>query len=92
VTSWIVPVVEKTKNDPRSHTNQHEPKHSCLELGLAFEAKLGQGRLSPSPNRPPLSLNPLPLRSILMQLRIEIIRWVFQVMNNSNRDEAQQSR
>src|SRR5437764_7281477 len=26
VTSWIVPFVQKTKDDPRSHTNRHEPK------------------------------------------------------------------
>ena len=32
--------VEKTKDDPRSHTNQHEPKHSCLELDPTFEAML----------------------------------------------------
>jgi hypothetical protein len=39
-TSWIVLFVRKTKDDPRSHTNQHEPKHSCLELDPTFEAKL----------------------------------------------------
>jgi len=43
VTSWIVPFVQKTKDDPRSHTNQHEPKHSCLELDPTFEAKLSGG-------------------------------------------------
>ena len=32
VTSWIVSFVPKTKDDPRSHTNQHEAKHSCLVL------------------------------------------------------------
>src|SRR5882724_3789291 len=30
--------VRKTKDDPRSHTNQHEAKHSCLELDPTFEA------------------------------------------------------
>jgi hypothetical protein len=39
VTSWIVSFVRKTKDDPRSHTNQHEAKHSCLELDPTFEAK-----------------------------------------------------
>src|SRR5436190_24076566 len=38
--SWIVSFVRKTKGDPRSHTNQHEAKHSCLELDPTFEAKL----------------------------------------------------
>src|SRR5260221_9790558 len=38
VTSWIVSFVRKTKDDPRSHTNQHEAKHSCLELVPTFEA------------------------------------------------------
>jgi len=28
VTSWIVPFVQKSKDDPRNHTNQHEPKPS----------------------------------------------------------------
>src|SRR5260221_10091356 len=40
VTSWIVSFVRKTKDDPRSHTNRHEAKHSCLELVPTFEAKL----------------------------------------------------
>jgi hypothetical protein len=40
VISWIVSFVRKTKDDPRSHTNQHEAKHSCLELDPTFEAKL----------------------------------------------------
>ena len=40
MTSWIVSFVQKTKDDPQSHTNQHEPKHSCLELDRTFEAKL----------------------------------------------------
>ena len=40
MTSWIVPFVQKTRDDPRSHTHQHEPKHSCLELDPTFEAKL----------------------------------------------------
>src|SRR5882672_4256281 len=40
VTSWIVPFVRETKDDPRSHTNQHEPKHSYVELDPTFEAKL----------------------------------------------------
>src|SRR5882762_3263260 len=43
VTSWIVPFVQKTTDDPRSHTNQHEPKHSCLKLDPTFEAKAGEG-------------------------------------------------
>jgi hypothetical protein len=30
----------KTKDDPRSHPNQHESKLSCLELDPTFEAKL----------------------------------------------------
>ena len=38
MTSWIVPFVQKNKDDPRSHTNQHEPKHSYLELDPTFEA------------------------------------------------------
>jgi hypothetical protein len=29
----------QTKDDPRSHTNQHEPKQSGLELDPTFEAK-----------------------------------------------------
>ena len=29
----------KTKDDPRNHTNQHELKHSNLELDPTFEAK-----------------------------------------------------
>src|SRR6185295_2364865 len=37
--------VQKTKDDPRSRTNQHEPKHSCLEPDPTFEAKLRQGVL-----------------------------------------------
>ena len=32
--------VQKTKDDPRSHTKQHQPKDSCLELAPTFEAKL----------------------------------------------------
>ena len=39
MTSWIVPFVEKNKDDPRSHTNQHEPKYFRLELDVTFEAK-----------------------------------------------------
>jgi len=39
VISWIVPFVQKTKDDPRSHTNQHEPKHYSLELDPTFEGK-----------------------------------------------------
>src|SRR5882672_6136223 len=39
-TSWIVSFVRKAKDDPRSHTNQHEAKHSCLALVPTFEAKL----------------------------------------------------
>jgi hypothetical protein len=39
VTSWIVPFVQRTKDDPLNHTNSHEPKHSCLELDPTFEAK-----------------------------------------------------
>jgi hypothetical protein len=39
VTSWIVPFLQKSKDDPRSHTNQHEPKYSRLELDVTFEAK-----------------------------------------------------
>jgi hypothetical protein len=33
------------KDDPRSHTNQHEPKHSSLKLDPTFEAKLRHLRL-----------------------------------------------
>jgi len=33
------PFVQKTKDDPRSHTNQHERKHSSLELDPTFEVK-----------------------------------------------------
>ena len=29
--------VPKTKDDPRSDTNPHEPKQSCLELDPTFE-------------------------------------------------------
>ena len=39
MTSWIVPFVQKNKDDPLRHTNQHELKHSCLELDPTFEAK-----------------------------------------------------
>jgi N-acyl-D-amino-acid deacylase len=42
VTSWIASFVRKTKDDPRSHTKQHEAKLSCLELDPTFEAKLGE--------------------------------------------------
>jgi hypothetical protein len=42
VTSWIVPFVQKNKDDPRSHTNQHEPIYFRLELDVTFEAKPGQ--------------------------------------------------
>jgi hypothetical protein len=40
VISWLVLFVQKTKDDPQSHTNQHQPKHSSLELDPTFEAKL----------------------------------------------------
>jgi hypothetical protein len=40
VTSWIVRFVHKNKDDPRSHTNQHEPQYFRLELDVTFEAKL----------------------------------------------------
>jgi hypothetical protein len=40
VTSWIVSFVRKTEDDPRRHTNQHEAKHSCLDLDPTFEARL----------------------------------------------------
>jgi len=36
----IVSFVRKTKNDPRSHTNQHEAKHSRLKLVPTLEANL----------------------------------------------------
>src|SRR5260221_3179597 len=49
VTSWIVSFVRKTKDDPRSHTNQHEAKHSCLQLVPTFEAKLREHRLRSVP-------------------------------------------
>src|SRR5258707_6488187 len=44
--------VRKTKDDPRSHTNQHEAKHSCLELVPTFEAKLSTYVRTRSPYRP----------------------------------------
>ena len=39
VTSWILPFVHKNKDDPRSHTNPHEPKYFPLKLDVTFEAK-----------------------------------------------------
>ena len=39
VTSWNVPFVQENKDDPRSHTYQHEPKILRLELDVTFEAK-----------------------------------------------------
>jgi len=36
VTSWIVTRVQKTKADPPSHTNQHEPKYLRHELDVFF--------------------------------------------------------
>jgi len=39
VTSWIVPLPQKNKDDPRSYTNQHEPKCFRIEPDAPFEAK-----------------------------------------------------
>ena len=39
VTSWIVPFVQKNKDDLRSHTNQQEPTRTRLQLDVTFEAK-----------------------------------------------------
>ena len=37
--SWIVPFVQKNKDDPRSHTKQHESKYFRLAIDSTFEAK-----------------------------------------------------
>jgi hypothetical protein len=38
VISWIVPSVQKNKDDPRTHTNQHEPKHDTTCSGNELDA------------------------------------------------------
>jgi len=38
VTSWIVPFVQKNKDDPRSSHDQHEPNYFRLALDMTFEA------------------------------------------------------
>ncbi len=53
VVLWIVPFVERNKDDPRSHTNHHEPKYFRLELDLTFEARFtgaGPPRVSQQPS------------------------------------------
>jgi hypothetical protein len=75
VTSWIVPFVQKTKDDPRSHTNQHESKHSRLELDPTFEAKLLRTtlidlNLKSFAYQESLCFNPRRLVSVIAQMRL----------------------
>ena len=50
VTAEIVLFVLKPKENPRSHTNQRQPKHSCLELDPTFKAKQAGLAVSVNPS------------------------------------------
>jgi hypothetical protein len=49
--------MQKNKDDPRSHTNQHEPKYFRLEVDVTFEAKLDEVRSQKSEVRGQKSLS-----------------------------------